>query len=70
MANNGHFKTALAVGIFLFSVFGLFAYSFYCGSVLVIKKFPNSIKITTKTGTFKIQHEKSEFEEIIYVEPD
>jgi hypothetical protein len=58
VANNGHFKTAIAVGMFLFCVFGLFAYSFYCGSVLVIKKFPNNIKITTKSGKFEIHHEK------------
>ena len=56
--------------MFLFCVFGLFAYSFYCGSVLVIKKFPNNIKITTKSGKFEIHHEKDQFDEVIYVEPD
>jgi hypothetical protein len=55
IANKGHLKTALAVGIFLFSIFGLFAFSFYAGSVLVIKKFPNHFKLSSSEGIFKFQ---------------
>lgn len=55
IANKSHLKTAVAVGVFLFFVFAMFAFSFYVGSYLIINKFSNSFKITSKGKSFAIQ---------------
>ena len=48
-------KVASAIGILLFVVFGLFTYSFYAGSILVVKGFDNPIKITTRKEPLDIK---------------
>ena len=48
-------KTAFSVGIFIFFIFFLFAFSFYMGSYLILNKFANSVKISTKNTRFIIQ---------------
>lgn len=54
MARRTHFKVALAVGLLLFIVFGLFAFSFYAGSVLVVREIDNTLKVTTTNEDLEI----------------
>jgi len=41
--------------MFLFCVFSIFAMTFYAGSILVIRKFPNTVKISSKDARISIQ---------------
>ena len=52
ISNRDHFKTSAVVGLFLFCIFSYFAMAFYVGSVMVVEKFPNSVKIKTKDSKF------------------
>lgn len=54
ISNLGHFKSSFSVGFLLFTVFGLFAFSFYVGTVLVINEYSNSVRIVSQNQRFEI----------------
>jgi hypothetical protein len=57
-------KTSLSVGALLFTIFGIFAFSFYFGTILVINEHSNSIRIVSQNQRFEIvKYDEKRFHE-------